>query len=206
MMPGLTPEDFDDLHDFVKVHVAAGYAIVDEIVDEAVEVFGDTTPDPAALRVAAHAVADQSLAAHIKAQADWPATTDCDRLDAAFAELNEVGIVARQNFSCCGTCGAQEIHDEIDLAEQSGRPPRGFTFFHIQDTEHVVSGEMLYLSYGAADSDKVAAVAIGHEVVTVLSRHGLFPSWNGKHANRIALPLIWQRRRPLPVGAAATAD
>ena len=83
--------------------------------------------------------------------------------------------MARQHFSCCGTCGAHEIHDEIDLAEQSGRPARGFTFFHIQDTEHAVGGESLYLSYGAADQDQVAAVAIGHEVVDVLSRHGLSP-------------------------------
>ena len=205
MMPGLTPEDFDDLHDFIKVQVAAGYTNVDEIVHEAVEVFADTTPDLAALRVAAQAVADQSLSAHLQAQSQWPATTDCDRLDAAFAELADLGIVARQNFSCCGTCGAHEIHGEIDLTAQSGRAARGFTFFHVQDTEHAVGGESLYLSYGAADSDKVAAVAIGHEVVAVLGRHGLTATWNGKHAHRIALPLTWQRRRPMPVGASSAA-
>ena len=196
MMPGLTAADFDDLHDFIKVQVAAGYAPLDEIVDDTVDVFADTTADPDALRIAAHAVAEQAYSAHVRAQADWPDTTDCDRLDAAFAELEEAGIIARQNFSCCGTCGAAEIHDEIDLAEQAGRPARGFTFFHIQDTEHAVGGESLYLSYGAADQDRAAAVEIGHEVVDILGRHGLSPAWNGKHANRIKLPLTWQRRRP----------
>ena len=103
--------------------------------------------------------------------------------------------MARQHFSCCGTCGAHEIHDEIEQAEKAGRPARGFTFFHVQDTEHAVGGESLYLSYGSADQDRWRRVAIGHEVVDVLSRHGLSPAWNGKHAHRIALPLHWQRRR-----------
>ena len=195
MTSALSAEDFDDLHDFIKVQVAAGYAPVDEIIDDAVEVFADATTDPAALRGAARAVAGRALSAHVAEQSAWPATTDCDRLDAAFAELDQAGIVARQHFSCCGTCGAHEIHDEIDQAEKAGAPARGFTFFHIQDTEHAVGGESLYLSYGAVDRNQSTTVAIGHEVVAMLTRHGLTPAWNGKHANRIALPLTWQRRR-----------
>jgi hypothetical protein len=196
MTTGLRAEDFDELHDFIKVQIAAGYLPLGDIVDEAVEVFAETTPDPAALRLAARAVAEQSLAAHLSDQAAWPMTTDCDRLDAAFAELDKAGIVARQHFTCCGTCGTHEITDEIEQAAQAGVEVRGFTFFHIQDTEHAVGGESLYLSYGAVNSDKVAAVVIGHEVVGTLTRHGLDPAWNGKHAHRIALPLTWQRRRP----------
>jgi hypothetical protein len=76
---------------------------------------------------------------------------------------------------------------------------RGFTFFHIQDTEHAVGGEFLYLSYGSATADRTDAVAIGREVVDTLCRHGLRPSWDGRHVNRIGLPLTWQRRRPAHV-------
>lgn len=195
MTAALSPDDFDDLHDFIRVQVAAGYAPADAIVDEAVEVFTDSSIDPGALRGAAAAITERSLAGHLDEQAGWPATTDCDRLDAAFAELDTIGIVARQHFSCCGTCGAQEIHDVIDQVEKAGQVARGFTFFHIQDTEHAVAGESLYLSYGSADLDKTASVAIGHEVVEVLQRHGLAPLWNGRHAHRIALPLTWRRRR-----------
>ena len=54
------------------------------------------------------------------AQATWPAETDCDRLDKAFADLEQHGIVARQNFSDCGTCGVAEIPAEIDAAKKSG--------------------------------------------------------------------------------------
>jgi len=195
MTSALSPEDFDDLHDFIRVQVAAGYAPLDEIVEEAVSMFADDTLDPPALRAAARAVAEQALAAHVTDQSTWAEVTDCDRLDAAFAELDGAGIVARQHFSCCGTCGAHEIRDEMDQAEKAGRVLRGFTFFHVQDTEHAVGGDGLYLSYGAAEQEQSASVAIGHEVVAALDRHGLAPAWNGKIAHRIALPVRWQRRR-----------
>jgi hypothetical protein len=195
MTSALSPEDFDELHDFVKLQITAGYAPVEEIVAEAVEVFGDNSLDVVALKVAATAVAEQALGAHLAEQSTWPRETDCDRLDAAFAELSRGGIVARQHFSCCGTCGAHEIREEMEQAEKAGTFSRGFTFFHIQDTEHAVAGDGLYLSYGVADSDQSGAVAIGHEVVATLGRHGLTPAWNGKLAHRIALPLTWKRRR-----------
>jgi hypothetical protein len=191
----LTAESFDELHEFVRLHVAAGYASADEIVNAALDSFMDGTHDPAAVRAAAAALADQAITAHHADQAAWPERTDCDRLDAAFAELEHAGIVARQHFSCCATCGAEEIHDEIHDATREGQPPRGFTFFHIQDTEHAVAGESLYLSYGSANRDRTEALAIGQEVVETLSRHGLEPSWNGRFAHRIALPVVWQRRR-----------
>lgn len=195
MPSALNAEDFDDLHDFIKVQIAAGYTPAEDIVADAVEVFADIAVDPTALREAARAVVDLATREHAQAQLDWPATTDCDRLDAAFADLESAGIVARQHFSCCGTCGSHEIRDEMEQAEKEGRSPRGFTFFHVQDTEHAIGGESLYLSYGTYDKDESASVAIGHEVVRTLNAHGLQPWWNGKFAHRIALPLTWQRRR-----------
>lgn len=198
-MTSLSPEDFDDLHDHIRMQVAAGFLSLDEIIDTAVESLVEASvtagvPHSAdALRIAARAIADQALAAHRADQSRWADQTDCDRLDAAFAELEAAGIVARQHFSCCGICGAEEIHDLISAAPS---PARGFTFFHVQDTEHAIAGESLYLSYGASSRDKSEAVAIGHEIVAILGRHGLAPAWNGKIAHRIALPVIWQRRRP----------
>ncbi|HEX6873362.1 MAG TPA: hypothetical protein VF163_19875 [Micromonosporaceae bacterium] len=195
MTAALSPDDFDDLHDFIKTQVAAGYVPVTEILDDVVEIFADANVDTSALLAAARVVADQALRAHLAEQATWPERTDCDRLDDAFAELDRSGILARQHFSCCGTCGLDEIRDEMGQLDKAGQPTRGFTFFHVQDTEHAVAGESLYLSYGAANRDQEASVEIGHEVVATLSRHGLRPAWNGKIAHRIALPLTWQRRR-----------
>jgi hypothetical protein len=198
MTEALAPEDFDDLHEFIRVQVAAGYSPMADVVDEAVAIFADTSLPPDALRGAALRLAEQATATHLAEQASWPETTDCDRLDTAFAALDADGILARQHFSCCGSCGANEIHDEIDQAIKAGQPVRGFVFFHIQDTEGAVGGESLFLSYGSPDRDKDVAVAIGHEVVGVLREHGLHPAWNGRHANRIGLPVTWQRRRATP--------
>jgi len=191
----LTPAEFDQLHDFIRVHVRAGYAPLDEIVDDAAGLLAKTGGDPDTVRGAARTVADRVLAAHLSEQETWPEPTDNDRLDAAFAELDRDGILARQHFACCEECGAREIDDELDQAEKAGRPARGFTYFHRQDTEHAVDGEGLYLSFGASDRDRDASVAIGHEVVAALGRHGLAPVWNGKFVHRIALPMYWRRRR-----------
>lgn len=190
----LDPLDLDDLRDFIRVQVAAGFAPVPDVVDEAVDVFSDTAPS-LALRQAAATLADAAVAAHRSEQVTWPATTDCDRLDATFAALDAIGIVARQHFSCCGTCGATQIHDEMDRVAKDGQPVRGYTFFHVQDTEHAVDGDGLFLSFGSLDRDKEAAIAIGQEVVAALREQGLHPAWNGRHANRIGLPIVWQRRR-----------
>jgi hypothetical protein len=190
----LTAQDLDDLRDFIRVQVAAGYAPLAVIVDEAVDAFSDSLP-AAAVREAAQSLADAALAAHLAEQATWPETTDCDRLDAAFAALEADGIVARQHFTCCGACGVTQILDEMDRVAKDGRPVRGYTFFHIQDTEHAVDGDGLYLSYGARDGSKEAAIAIGHEVVAALRAQGLQPDWNGRHSHRIGLPIVWRRRR-----------
>jgi hypothetical protein len=191
----LSSADFDGLHDFIRVGVAGGYAPIDEVVDDACALLADAGVDAAAVREAARTVAEQIVAAHREEQSGWTEPTDNDRLDAAFADLESAGILTRQHFACCDTCGAREIRDELDQAEKAGRPARGFTFFHRQDTEHAVDGEDLYLSFGSADREHDASVAIGHEVVEALSRHGLAPAWNGKRVHRIALPIQWRRRR-----------
>lgn len=190
----LTAQDISDLRDFIRVQVAAGYAPLAVIVDEAVDAFSDSLP-AAAVREAATSLADAALAEHLAEQATWPEATDCDRLDAAFAALEAAGIVARQHFTCCGACGATQILDEMDRVAKDGRPVRGYTFFHIQDTEHAVDGDGLFLSYGAPDGNREAAVAIGHEVVAALREQGLEPEWNGRHSHRIGLPIVWRRRR-----------
>ena len=71
------------------------------------------------------------IAAHRSDQAEWGASTDCDRLDEAFAALNRQGIVARQDFSCCNNCGFTEIWDEVEEAEKQ-QPIEGYVFYHLQ--------------------------------------------------------------------------
>lgn len=174
--------------------VKVGYASRDEIVRSAVDAFVEDLPGVDVEGVSAR-VADQELAAQRQREATWTARTDCDRLDLAFAELEQNGIVARQNFSDCGTCGAAEIEDEIDQARAGGGNARGYVFFHQQDSEGALDGS-LYLSYGAVDPSERAQLAVAREVVAALTKAGLSASWNGRFDTRVAIsPIAWRKRR-----------
>ncbi|MEU7904897.1 DUF6891 domain-containing protein [Actinoplanes sp. NPDC049118] len=126
-------------------------------------------------------------------------------LTLAFAELNRLGVLARENFSCCGTCAAAEIHDERD----DSRHWHGYLWYHQQDTESLVSSTdgSVYLGYGSyppADFDKAAYDALPEDeqqaryradverlldevVFPVLGRHGMRVEWDRNQNTRILL-------------------
>lgn len=183
----------DELHGYVRRHVAAGYLAPAEITRFACEVFADEL-DPAVLRHHAARYTGEAVAEHRAEQASWPAVTDNDRLEAAFAALERAGIICRQNFSCCGTCGAAEIWDEMAAVEEAGAPVAGYAFFHVQDTEAAVEGDGLYLSYGSVGEGAEAAEAVGRAIVDALEAKGLITVWDGHWSRRIFVQLAWQRR------------
>lgn len=191
-----TPEEIvQDIRCYIGDSVAAGFAPRDEIVETALAVVGDKQADAAVLLGHAERIADEALRAHAAQQAQWTSPTDCDRLDAAFAELEADGVISRQNFWCCGTCGASAIGQEMEDADKAGRLARGYVFYHEQDTESAVGGYGLHLNYGAREQTDEAAVTIGHEIVAHLNRHGLQTDWDGRIERRIAVSLDWKRRR-----------
>ncbi|CAL1692936.1 hypothetical protein MMB232_03119 [Brevundimonas subvibrioides] len=178
----------------IETDVAAGFAPDDEIVEGAVDYLAGEM-DADVMRAAAPVLLAEALAAHRRAQAEWPEITDCDRLDAAFAALEADGVIARQNFSCCGSCGSHEIWDEIDQARDAGRPAHGYAFYHMQDTDAAVEGHGLYLGYGAEDGHPGGAVAVGHAIVSRLGEQGLATDCDGRVEKRIGVTLDWKRRR-----------
>lgn len=91
-------EAFKEMHSAIRQDVAAGFIEVDDIPERVVEMLSDQY-DEEELRPAAERFTRLALKAHLREQAKWPKTTDCDRLDAAFIELEGEGIVARQNFT-----------------------------------------------------------------------------------------------------------
>jgi hypothetical protein len=182
-----------DLRGFIANAVKAGYEDRKHIIESAAELYRDDLPGQD-LDLMAARMADQELAAQEKREQGWKTPTDCDRLDRAFAALDKSGIVARQNFSDCGTCGAAEIADEMEAARKAGKRVRGYTFFHEQDAEGAVDGS-LYLSYGALAEAEAAQLAIAREVVAALKHAGLDADWNGRYETRILLKLDWKKRR-----------
>jgi len=183
-----------ELGDSIRRDVASGFYDEDAILTHAAASF-EKDLDAAVLRREAQRVLREALAVHKEAQRRWPARTDCDRLDDAFQALERTGVVARQHFTCCGSCGSTEIWDEIDAVRKLGVPTRGYAFYHAQDTDAAAEGDGLYLNYGACEEGEDAALAIGRDIVTQLQAHGLRTEWDGRWEQRIGVSLDWKRRR-----------
>lgn len=194
MTSALPSETFEELRSYIERDVAAGFLSAEEIVESAVDVL-EGEADTAALTAEAERLCAEALVAHDAAQLSWPAVTDCDKLDEAFEDLESRGIVARQNFTCCGTCGAAEIVDEMRKKAASGCRVIGYAFYHAQDTESAAEGHGIYLNYGSTPDSEDGALAIARVVVETLRARGLAPFWDGSVKRRIAVPLDWRRRR-----------
>ncbi|WP_309227642.1 MULTISPECIES: DUF6891 domain-containing protein [unclassified Mycolicibacterium] len=125
------------------------------------------------------------------------------RTRAAFDELNANGVIARADFTCCGTCASAEIGDERD----ESRHWSGFIYFHSQDTERLIEDGSTYVGYGAfepEDFDEEAYNRLGDEakedlyfgdvarmldevVFPIVRRHGIEPEWNRDLGTRVLL-------------------
>lgn len=180
---------------------AEGYSTDDEIVERVTETLVDEFGEDADVAARVSRLAPPTFDAREAVERSWPVPTDCDRLDRAFERLEQAGIVARQDFTCCQTCGHAEIGEEIEQA-RAHRAVRGYTFFHQQDTEGAAEYGSLHLAFGAALPEGTpkeellsAEAQIAGEVVAALRAEGLAPSWNGEVTRRIELPLEWRRRR-----------
>lgn len=183
-----------EIRRYVRTDVRAGFSSDDEIVQVIGEVLDHDYREDAVRAVTPRIIAEERKLLAEEEQL-WPSTTDCDRLDRAFACLEAAGIVARQNFSCCGNCGAGEIWGEIDAVASPGMRVRGYVFYHQQDTESAADGYGLCLSYGATTEGEQPALEVAHEIVATLKAHDLPTDWNGKCSTRIDVPLKWQRRQ-----------
>lgn len=178
----------------VRREVFAALRPLDEIVPMIMRVYSDDC-DPETLRPLAEEALDAALLEYEAQQALWPAVTDCDRLDAACEWLEEEGIICRQDYLCCGTCGCAAIEEELREQRDGGREVVGYLFYHEQDTDAAVEGGGVYLNYGSVLRGDGPAVAIGHRIVQALESQGLVVTWNGSIAWRIHVDLDWKRRR-----------
>ncbi|MGW3042561.1 DUF6891 domain-containing protein [Kitasatospora sp. NPDC001159] len=190
----LTPDVLLEARDRARELIRCGFQEPDEIAESLVEVLDDQgLTQEEAERIVAPLWTER-----LAEQAAWPETTDVDRLEEAFDALEEQGIVAAMDFTCCAGCGYAEIGDEAD--EDS----HGFVFFHQQDTEAAAAGRGLMLRYGAFhtgdEPNEVSerrTVEVGRAVVAALETVGLPVEWDGSpHAAIRVAPLEWLNRLP----------
>jgi len=99
--------------------------------------------------------------------------------------MRKAGLVARQNFSCCGSCAGYELTTDVAAMPSKKRAKvKGVCFYHRQDTARMDKGDDLMLRFGPVDSKEhgqigLEAVQVGHLVVQCLIKAGLGYEWDG---------------------------
>jgi hypothetical protein len=129
-------------------------------------------------------------------EADWPADTDCDRLDVTLTSLLRHGIIARQN---AGVTPADALADVARAFVEAGGDDAGvigFCFYDYQDLLRAADDGDLLLSFGEVHGDPEGGVHIGRLIRDAFEANGFTVRWDGTLADRIAVTdLVWQRRR-----------
>ncbi len=181
-----------ELTDFVRLQVAAGFDRPEEIAETAIDIY-EANPDEIAELV------DEALQRREADSRTWPAETDCERLDRAFAALNASGVLARHHFTCCRNCGHSEIVELVHDAREDGDVVDGYVFYHWQNTEAAIDGSGLHLHYAAMAGEPDADAAIGQRVAAALGAERLEVRWNADPMRTIELPSFdWKRREAPP--------
>lgn len=184
----------------LDVAVRSGYGTRAELHEELVDMIEDEFSDSDASIVAAEvarfgAKLEQAWAEQEEQEAHWEPDTVNDRIDAAFDELAERGIVALQDAGYTMSDGWEDIREAAEESEGAW----GGVFFHRQDVERAVDGAGLMLAFGAfADGaeHEPESLRLGREVCEVLASHGVATEWDGTVHQRIAIPpFAWRKRR-----------
>ncbi|GAA5001030.1 DUF6891 domain-containing protein [Streptomyces siamensis] len=183
------PEDVrEEVEEHVRELLRCGYDDRARLAEDAEEwlVDGDDRPVSAAQ---ARELVDRLWLERLAEQETWQGRTDPERLTTAFESLDADGITARENFTCCRSCGTAEIGGE------SREGARGFVYFHSQCTQSAAAGHGLTLLYGGFDGSADTTRAVGHEVVAALTAAGLSAQWDGSPDRAITVtPLSWRKR------------
>jgi hypothetical protein len=126
-------------------------------------------------------------------ESTWLATTDCDRLDMVFRDLNNAMVIALQNAGLTMSDGLGDV-GSVHQQKPHGTY-QGYCFYHGQDMEKAIAGEGLMLAYGDMKNTDEGKAKIAELITKTLAAHGFSNDWDGNVQKRIRIPnIIWQRR------------
>ncbi|MFD4694773.1 DUF6891 domain-containing protein [Streptomyces sp. NPDC058463] len=187
-VPEPAPEIRAQLEERIRLSLRGGYGTVKSLTETAEDYLvkdGVRPVSPAQARK----LVERLWLERVEEQAGWTDVTGADRVERAFAALDGRGITARENFTCCRSCGTGEIHSE------GSEDARGFVFFHHQCTDAVAEGRGLSLYYGGFDGSARTTAAVGREVADSLREAGLPVEWDGSPDSSILVPVEdWRKR------------
>ena len=115
------------------------------------------------------------------------------KLEKAFAKMEERGIIARQNWFCCQTCGVDAMRGLLKAAPSKV----GYCFYHAQDAEDLKRSDgMMHLAFGGV-------CATGQTICICLEQAGIEYEWGGDSGSRIGIKVesLDSHEAPPNVGA-----
>ena len=187
-VPALPDKVREEVEEYVREQLRCGYDNRATLTEAAEEWLADADERPLSA-AQARLLVDRLWLERVAEQETWEGTTDPERLTRAFEALNARGVTARENFTCCRTCGTAEIGAERAEGD------RGFVYFHSQCTESAAAGHGLTLLYGGFDGSADTTTAVGHEIVAALTAAGLSTQWDGNPDKAVeVIPLTWHKR------------
>ncbi|MER5380525.1 hypothetical protein ABT040_09620 [Streptomyces sp. NPDC002688] len=190
------PQEIPELPEDVREEVEArirellrcGYDDRARLTEDAEEYLVDGDHRPVS-RAQARELVDRLWTERLAEQEAWEGVTDPERLTEVFEGLDARGITARENFTCCRSCGTAE------MAAERGEGAHGFVYFHTQCTESAAAGHGLTLLYGGFDGSAETTAVVGREVVAALGAAGLSAEWDGSPDTAIRVTaLTWHKR------------
>lgn len=103
---------------------------------------------------------EEAFARHDTAAATWPDEVEGDRLSRVFTALTAAGIECHERCGFDQQHGLERVTDAgLAREELTGRPTRGFCFFHQQDVDDAVAGHGLRLTFGSWETSEAPVAA-----------------------------------------------
>jgi hypothetical protein len=191
----------EEVHDVVRMLLTTGFVQTDQIRPTAASMLAGVADD-ATIAQLVDVSFSRASRAHLESMKSWPAVTDCDRLDTAFDELDNLGIMVRHDWTCCSNCAVAALHQALENtpSNASNVPFIGYVYYHQQDSQRAADGGGLLLGYGTLQPTEDQtnyqrlSVQVARQACDVLKKHNLQINWDGTIERRLEVQLNWQRR------------
>ena len=171
-----------ELRGLARVLVRSGYADHAAVTAALTEAVQEDAPSMDAAALVPLLIGEAFMDLRAEA-ADWPATTDPDRLDAVLAELESRGVVVVRYTA---------DHHAARQVLEAAADPKGLVFFTDTDVWHAVDFGMLELKLWHPDTANVApGEPLLDDVLALLNERDLPAVFD---EGRIEVTLTWQRR------------
>ncbi len=180
-----------EMQEEIELLARTGFYDEEEMLDTIEDMFAEEEFDGDWLVNAVKAAYDGAIAN----EQTWPASTDFDKLAAAFDTMHQHKVIALHNAGFEIADGLQDSWEIYDILMGSNIKAIGYCFYNSQDIDGAIEDHELYLCFGSFGGETADAQAVSKVVVDALQAVGFKVEWNGSLDTKIVIKDInWQKR------------